>query len=302
VGWVLSDFSTPVRLAALHALAAAYAQADFISAMHVFTERFVPRMLEMARRDTEVGVRVAAAGVLGAIDRHGLLDEARRAQLCVLVYDREPKVRRAVSSFVRGVWEETVEERLVGRKANETEKKRAGVKALAELLVSWGRALDREEKGEDEESSTQDHDVEAEGSSQEQGHIQGAKWIKKKEVARLLSAEQRGRTALAVEALYDEIEVVSDWETLLDILLLDHSAVGGGQAAPKGKGRPKQAMGKGSQEYGAEKVVDEAWRLEEIEENVVLEVLVAALRKAKAEGASAAKKVIFIYSLSVYRG
>ncbi|EIN14604.1 hypothetical protein PUNSTDRAFT_140847 [Punctularia strigosozonata HHB-11173 SS5] len=291
IGWVLSDSSTPVRLSALHALSEAYKQEEYISSMHHFTERFSPRLLEMARRDTETGVRVAAVEILEAIDGHGLLDEEKRERLCVLVYDREPRVRRVVSGFVQGVWSEKVEERLVGRKADEAEKKMAGVKALAELLVEWGRALDREGKETEEDtSSALDQDVDADESSQGQSAVQGTGWTKKKAIARLLSSEQRGRTALAVEALYDEIEVVSDWEALLDILLLDHSAVGNGEAAPRGKARSKKGTGKGSQEKGPEKVVDEAWRLEEVEESVVLEALVAALRKAKAESSSTTKK------------
>ncbi|OBZ76095.1 Cohesin subunit psc3 [Grifola frondosa] len=265
VGWVLSDAHTHVRLEAVRALALAYEQTAYIgaAALQHFTERFKPRLVEMAVGDTELSVRVAVVQVLQAIDSHGLLEDEQRERLCLLVFDEEARVRKAVSGFVKGVWEESVEERLVGRKATDMEKSRVGVKALGMLLVNWGKALDKTSGNNDGD----DEDDVGLG----------------KEVASLVGPNPKGRTALAVEALWDEVEPVNDWENLLDVLLLDHSAVDEASSSQARSGRSK------GKQTAADAAVDEAWRLEEVEEAVLLEMLVAILRKAITDAASAKK-------------
>ncbi|KAI0827388.1 hypothetical protein BC628DRAFT_1369278 [Trametes gibbosa] len=272
VGWVLSDAHTQVRLEAVRALALAYEQTAYIgaAALQHFTERFKPRLVEMAVGDIELGVRVAVVQVLQTIDGHGLLEDEQRQQLCLLVFDEEARVRRAVSGFVKGVWDETVEERIVGRRSTDSDKHKAGVKALGMLLVNWGRALDKS-NGDSDADSEDGMDL-GEGSS---------KRVRAKEVASLVGANPKGRTALVVEALWDEVEPVRDWETLLDVLLLDHSAAGEENTRPSSRSKGKQAAN--------DSAVDEAWRLEEVEEAVLLELLVASLRKALSDAANAKK-------------
>jgi cohesin complex subunit SA-1/2 len=269
---VLSDTNTQVRLEAVKALAGVYRQVDYIGTLNPFTERFKPRLIEMATGDTELSVRVAVIQVLEAIYNHSLLEDEEREKLCLLVFDEEAKVRRAVSGFVKGVWTEDVEERLVGKKAGDVMTARVGVKVLAMLMVKWGKTLDKTNReGEEEEE-------EMDGS---EDSMQGDRV---KDVAGLVKLGQKGRTALAVEALWHEVEPISDWEGLLEVLLLDHSAVGeNANASP----RKRRANGKA---HADDDAVDEAWRLEEVEETILLEVLVAALRWVKVE-ASSTKKV-----------
>ncbi|KAI0698963.1 hypothetical protein C8T65DRAFT_719862 [Cerioporus squamosus] len=271
VGWVLSDAQTQVRLEAVRALALAYDQTAYISAaaLQHFTERFKPRLVEMAVGDIELSIRVAVVQVLQTIESHGLLEDEQTQQLCLLVFDEEARVRRAVSGFVKGVWEQTVEERLVGRKASDSDKHRAGVKALGMLIVNWGRALDKQ-ADDGNGADGEDSDL-GEGPS---------KRVQAKEVASLVGPNPKGRTALVVEALWDEVEPVRDWETLLDVLLLDHSATDE-QSRPASRSKGKQAA--------SDETVDEAYRLEEVEEAVLLEMFVATLRKALADAATAKK-------------
>ncbi|KAA1471951.1 hypothetical protein DENSPDRAFT_148019 [Dentipellis sp. KUC8613] len=276
VGWVLSDGHTHVRLEAVKALSGVYQQADYIGSLQHFTDRFKPRLVEMATGDTELTIRVTVIAVLGAIDGHGLLEDEQRERLCLLVFDEEAKVRRAVSGFVRGVWNDMVEERLAGRKVSDQDQERAGVKALGMLLVKLGKALDKLIGQSDEDDTDNDGLAGGgEGSS-------GPKRVK--EVAALVGAEQKGRTALAVEALWDEVDPVQDWEALLDVLLLDHSATGDDEVSV-----PRNRRGKGKQTNG-DAGVDEAWRLEEVEEAVLLEVLVAAIRKVQVDATAAHSK------------
>ncbi|KAH6910734.1 cohesin subunit [Coprinopsis sp. MPI-PUGE-AT-0042] len=269
VGWVLSDANTQVRLEAVRALSGVYDQNDYIGSLNHFTERFKPRLLEMATSDTELSVRVAVIQVLGAIDGHSLLEEEEREKLCLLVYDEEPKVRKAVSHFVHNLWEESVEELVVGNsKLSDLDKTRVGIKALASLLVKWSKALDEIDGGMEEQDDAVD-DAASRTSRRD----------RRKEIWGLLgAADGRGRIALTVEALWDEIESVQEWEEILNVLLLDHS----------------KAEGSGSRAGGsrdADSRVLDLWRLEEVEETVLLEVLVSSVQKLKDE-AGAAKKVV----------
>ncbi|EJD02028.1 uncharacterized protein FOMMEDRAFT_124206 [Fomitiporia mediterranea MF3/22] len=274
IGWVLSDTNIHVRLEAVKALASLYAKPDYMISLQSFTERFKPRLVEMATGDTEMAVRVAVVQVLSAVDAQGLLDESQRVTLCLLIFDKDAKVRRAVSDFVRGVWEDAAQQRLVGKKnPTEKEKKRADLKALAQLLVQWGRSLDRL-------STEIGNDLDGDSSSQDDGPS-----VARRETSIILESQQKSRTTLAVEALWDEVEVVSDWEAMLDLLLLDHSA----GVDPSQGGTPVSARRKKTKKVVDDVLVDEAWRLEEAEEAILLDVFVATLRQSKI-GAAAAKK------------
>lgn len=267
VGWVLSDASTPVRLEAVRALAVVYAQSEYVGSLTHFTERFKPRLLEMAGGDTELSVRTTVIGVLSAIDGNALLEDEERERMCLLLFDAEARVRKAVSPFVAGVWQEVAEERLsavAGRNKGEKIKSRVGVKALTMLVVKWGKALDRASEAAEEESEG------GEGVSSRRIHLPSSSGV-----------DPRGRIVLAVEALWDEVDAVNDWECILDVLLLDHSA-----------GRDDDMEGPDSLVESARNTVDPAWRLSEVEETVLLEVLVASLRRTKL-ASTTGKKVRF---------
>ena len=65
VGWTLSDTNNPVRLESVRALSNIYDSPEHIASLQAFTERFKGRFVEMAQRDTDLGVRVLMVGVLG---------------------------------------------------------------------------------------------------------------------------------------------------------------------------------------------------------------------------------------------
>ncbi|KAF9029519.1 hypothetical protein BDZ89DRAFT_1065307 [Hymenopellis radicata] len=284
VGWVLSDADAHVRTAAVKALQVVYMSSvseHLLTSLNHFTERFKPRLVEMAEADVDVNVRVGVLNVLEAIEKTGMLGEEERERLGALVFCSEPKVRKAVGGFVRGVWEEWVEERDVemGGKSKE-DKDRMGVKGIASLLVKWGKALDEAAGEEDDEEQD---------SEQKKAKA-------KTEIASLAAERSKthgdGRTALATEALWDELEPVRDWSGILDVLLLDHSASAESQAAatgkkgkkarPKGKSRSAATTAVDDEEEDTESVsVDESWRLEEVEEAVLLELLVSSIIKTK---------------------
>ncbi|KAF8717150.1 hypothetical protein AX14_012211 [Amanita brunnescens Koide BX004] len=249
----------------------------------------------MATMDVDVSVRVPVIHVLAAIDGYSLLEEEEREQLCLLVFDEEPRVRKAVSGFVRGIWEEAVDERSAGKKGwSAKDKERVGIKALAASLVQWGKTLDKM-VGDDSDSEVLDINEGAEGDDDE-GRTQMRRLQRQRKELVALTRDAVGRTALVVEALWAEVDPVREWEDLLDFLLLDHSAAANGMdedelperpgaSVRRGNGRREdgESAENGESENSAVVVIDEAWRLEEVEEGVLLEVLVAAIRRAKAD-------------------
>lgn len=277
VGWVLSDSSTQVRLEAVKSLSSVYQQSEYVVSLNHFTERFKPRLIQMATSDTELAVRVAVIQVLGAIDEQSLLEEDEREKMCLLVFDEDAKVRKAVAQFVKGVWDESVQERLATKsKPSEKDKERTGIKVFGNLLVKWGKALD---------TAAAEGQGDGDGADKESlSSGEGSSRVRNPQVASLMGSTQKGRTALSVEALWNQVDLVSNWEALLDVLLLDHSAGGeDGTGETRGrKGRAKQTI--------EESAVDDVWRLDEIEESLLLEALLAVLVRAKAE-ASSGKKV-----------
>ena len=266
IGWVFSDENTHVRLEAVRTLEDAYEQEGYISSLQTFTSRFRKRLTQMATSDVDVSVRVSVIQVLKSIDHHSLLDDDQRGELCLLIFDEDPRIRKGVSGFVKGVWEGHVSDLLARKELSGREKQQAEVKCLASLLVKWGKVLDkltiREDSSEDEESP-----------SKRMGGI-----------ASVMDPEKKGRTALAVEALWDEIDPISNWEGLLDLLLLDHSAA----VEEEDDEAPSSSSGPNGRT-----IVDAAWRLSEAEEAIMLEVFTGSIRKAVGEAAAAKKVCLF---------
>ncbi|KAJ1301134.1 hypothetical protein OPQ81_003546 [Rhizoctonia solani] len=278
IGWLLSDMNTTVRLEAIKALSALYTSSDnsTVLALTNFTERFKPRLLQMAAQDSDVGVRVAVARVLTDIDTQGLLEEEEQAPLCLLVFDVEARVRKAVAGFVRGVWEASVEEKLQGRnskgKEREKDKQRAGVKCLLSSLVEWIKLADATSNTTNETEDDPDSSQQPPQTQQTSGAV----------VSLLLnSTGTKSRIALAVSALWDELDVLREWNALLDHVLLDHS---GGLGAEIVSSPSKRRAAK-----GPEPGEDPAWRLTEAEESVAMEVVIAVLGCVKEEAAQSKK-------------
>ncbi len=240
----------------------------------------------MAKHDTELSVRVAMIQVLEAIDKHSLLDDDQRESLCLLIFDQQHRVRKAISPFVQSIWHETVAQRSVRRRGgDERERSFANAKALTTLLVSWEKAL-----------SKTGGLLQSEDGSGTRTTPEGAASVDVEMT--ILASEQRSRISLAIEALWDHVDVVKNWEAIIQLLLLDHSNTVGTESVPasasklrkKSKASPSQKR-RGEDD---EDVADEAWRLEETEETVLLNVLLASLQKTYADSMN--KKAVSLFT------
>ncbi|KAN0066163.1 cohesin complex subunit [Thecaphora frezii] len=274
VGWVLSDADAGVRMAAIRAMTGLYTRDQFVGSIRHFTEMFKGRLVQMATGDVDLSVRIATISVLVLIDRHDLLDEEQRDSLATHIFDVEPKVRTAVASFVASILEDEVRERseaLGGRSAaakkpanrqdeSSAEVAKLRLKCLASLLVKYGHRLDTADP------STGDLDA-------DEGDPTSASIQKQAEdLKTMIDGAKEGRVGMAIEALWDAVEEIQEWQPLIDLLLLDHSHRGE-QGSANGSGGSTSAKG------GDQNLAPESYRLDAEEEAVLVEALVSILRK-----------------------
>src|SRR3954452_3100265 len=94
------------RKEAIKALSRLYINETFISGLRNFTERFKPRLIEMALQESELSVRTTTISLLTQIYRSGLLDNEDRDDLSLLIYSDLPKVRKSIAPFVKDLLDE----------------------------------------------------------------------------------------------------------------------------------------------------------------------------------------------------
>ncbi|KAG0252704.1 hypothetical protein BG011_006843 [Mortierella polycephala] len=251
LGWAVSDKAAMVRLEALKVLAKLYENENQASALRTFTAKLTDRVVDMAVGESDTAARLGAIRVATLIHKHGQLEEEDQVKLSTLIFGANAKVRKALAKFVKAhVWENEVEGRLAtcellvsSPQSEETQVKKNWIelKSLVSFLITVGKT-DREQ---------------GEAAAHEEDHEDVAG-------SRLFEETKAGRIALAVEALWSEIEALKDWKSIAEYLIKDHSSTSVASSS------------KGSQSKPA--TLEDCYHLEEEEENVLLEVLVASLQ------------------------
>jgi len=208
LGWVLSDTFAPTRAEVIKQLAKLFKNKDNVARLRTFTERFRARLVEMSARDSEASVRAATVELLDTIRKTGLLEPDDIDNVGRLIFDTEPRVRKAVAGFfaanINDLFETTLEDfggeeslaEVLGEEDDEDyDTPRMGwlkLKCVAETLQSYD--------AEDEEDNT-----EREGE------------------ANLVATSPDSRYALAAQTIYDGIPEAREWEILAAYLLCDFS-------------------------------------------------------------------------------
>ncbi|RMY68916.1 hypothetical protein D0863_06796 [Hortaea werneckii] len=220
LGWVLSDTSSATRLEVLKQLHRLYKIQDMLGGLKTFTEKFRPRMVEIATTDAETNVRVAGIELLDLLRENGLLEADDVDAVGRLIFDADPKVRKAVAGFfaenVNDYYNskvddlgghESLEETLpeVGEDDNEAPRLEwIKLKSLAELLQTYDT---------DDALPSQIERNRADGSLSLQLGIGDS------------------RFTLAADVLFEKIDEIQDWQMLAGYLLFDHSSGVAGRAA-----------------------------------------------------------------------
>ena len=211
LGWVLSDVSAPTRAEVVKQLHRLYKNKDNVGRLRAFTEKFRSRMVEMATQDAEPTIRASVVELLDMIREVGLLDPDDIDTIGKLIFDSEPRVRKAVAGFfaenITDLFESTVEE-LGGEEVldealgdspeddfDTPRKSWLKLKCLAEVLQSYDS----------------DSDVD---SSAGVGIIDNG----------IVPDTLETRYAMAAQSICEGVPEAKEWETVAGYLLYDHSS------------------------------------------------------------------------------
>ncbi|KAF7714297.1 Uncharacterized protein PECH_000425 [Penicillium ucsense] len=244
LGWTLADVVAHTRLVVLEQLLPLYENKDNVAVLHSFTDRFRPRIVEMASRDADIHVRVAAIELLVHLREGGLLEPGDIDAVGRLVFDIDPRVRKTAGRFfaanVQDAFESSIEE--VADEVNEMfaddededeyeSPKRSWIKF--KTLVEIFQAYD----DQDEEKAPES-------------------------VRNVLpGAPADSRFVLATEAIYPYVEELSQWQSLAGYLLYDHSQI---------EDEPEEDDATG--------LVRTLYKMSEGQESILLEILCAAVK------------------------
>ncbi|KAI9930373.1 hypothetical protein ASPWEDRAFT_458345 [Aspergillus wentii DTO 134E9] len=246
-GWILSDANAPTRATVIAQLHSLYENKDNIVGLRSFTERFRHRMVEMAAQDADIGVRASAVELLDLIRDAGLIEPTDVDTVGRLVFDSEPRIRKAAGSFfvanVQDVFDSTTEE--VGDEINEMfgdededdfeSPKRSWIKfkCLTDILQAYD---EQENELKPERTSSAPRDA-------------------------LSGAPVDSRFVLATEAIYPHFEELAQWQSLAGYLLYDHSQI---------EDNPSEDDASG--------IVRNMYKMQEGQEVTLLEVLCCAVK------------------------
>lgn len=234
LGWVLSDTVANTRSVVVHQLRRLYQNKDNIAGLRSFTERFRPRIVEMAARDSEIGVRATAIDLLDLIRDAGLLEPDDIDSIGRLVFDAESRVRKAAGRFfvanIQDVYDSTLEDveedDLNEFFADEDEDNFEAPK------LSWIRYKCLAD-------ILQIYDGQEPDLRDEQGNLASR--------TDFAGAGADSRYVLATEAIYPHLKELDQWESLAGFLLYDHSQIpdqpNGGDTASSVKSLYKLAEG-----------------------------------------------------------
>lgn len=253
LGWVLSDAHPPTRIEVVRQLARLFRDENKLAGLKTFTERFRPRIVEMATHDAENHVRAAAVELLDILREAGFLEPDDIDSVGKLIFDSDAKVRKSVVGFfaenVTAAYEALVEdmggeealnEALASPDEDEEEYHNPRLEWLKlKCLVDQLLSYDQDET----ELPSQIQRISATGA--ELG---------------LITAGVESRRSLAAQALYDAVPEIRSWEVIAGYLLYDHS-----QSTQKTGGED------------AEAVLRQNCQLEERHETVLLDVLNASV-------------------------
>jgi cohesin complex subunit SA-1/2 len=259
MGWVLSDTSGQTRAEVVRQLQRLFNDKDNIAGLRTFTERFRPRLVEMATRDADINVRVLAIELLDSVRDAGFLEPDDIDVIGKLLFDSEPRVRKAVAGFfvenIQDLYDTKIDE-LGGEEAVEEALARDDEEDYDHPRLSWIKLKCLVEVLQAYDSEDDDLEI--------------------NEAGFLVATGVESRFALAAQALYDKVPEIKEWEVLAGYILYDHSET-------SSKPRKKDDV---------EKVLKRECKLDEQEEIVLLEVLnaVVTLSILHAEGIDPSKK------------
>ena len=231
LGWMLSDVTPQTRQEVLKQLARVFKR-DAEKLGH-FIDRFRPRLVEMATKDADASVRVAAIAVVQTLKDMGMLEPEEVDAIGRLIFDTELRVRRAVLDFFAGCVNDAIEikveemggddvvEEIFGDSDEDDYSKPRrdwiAIKCLAEILASYNAQIEDEVHTEP---------------------------LRNLEIAidMVDPVALETRISLATQALYEKIEQVKNWELMSGYLLYDHTVSSKSKSKSKSRGSSNETI------------------------------------------------------------
>ena len=208
LGWVLSDTFPSSRAEVVKQLSRLFKNKDNVGRLRQFTERFRARLVEMSVQDSEVSIRASTVELLDMIRETGLLEPDDIDAVGRLIFDTEPRVRKAVAGFfaknMDDYFETTLEE--FGGEEGLTETLGEEVDDYDTPRISWLKLKCVAE-------ALQSYDAEDEDQDATPRDIDGG----------LVAVGHESRYALAAQTICDGIPESRDWEVIAGYLLYDFS-------------------------------------------------------------------------------
>lgn len=242
LGWMLSDAAAQTRSVAVAQLLSLYKNKDNIAGLRSFTERFRQRIVEMAAQDADAGVRTSVVELLDLVRDAGLIEPSDIDIVGRLVFDSEPRVRKAAGRFfvanIQDVFDSITEEvteeinDLFGEDDDDlTSPQRSWIKfkCLTDVLQAY---------------DTQENELKSRRPAPRDT---------------LSGASVDSRFVLATESIYPHLTELSQWQSLAGYLLYDHSQISDATDDTTG-------------------VVRNLYKMQEGQEVILLEVLCCAVK------------------------
>ncbi|KAK4203296.1 putative cohesin subunit [Triangularia verruculosa] len=256
LGWMLTDVMPQTRLESLKQVTRLFKR-DAEKLGH-FIDRFRPRLVEMATKDSDVSVRVAAILAIHILKDTGMLEPDEIDSIGRLIFDSELRVRRAVIDFFAGCVNDSIEgkveqlggsdviDEVLGEEDDDDysspRRDWISIKCLAELLAAYDAQL------EEEISTAPPRGLDI-------------------AVEMIQAVAPETRISLASQVLYEKIDQVKNWEILSGYLLHDHTT--------STKSKSKSRASKSNSNEAAFKA---AVAPEGHEEAIILEILASAVK------------------------
>jgi cohesin complex subunit SA-1/2 len=207
LGWVLSDTVAQTRAEVVKQVKLLFKNPGHIGPLRGFINRFRNRIVEIGARDAEPGVRAETIELLDRLRDAELLEAADIDTIGRLIFDSEPRVRKAVAKFfvsnLDDLYKASIEpigdlDSILPKVQEEEDylsPSRTWIKF--KCLAATLRAYDGNEEDSDDRGTT----------------------------TMLVAPNMDSRYMLATQAIFPHMQELQDWEALAGYLLYDHSAI-----------------------------------------------------------------------------
>ncbi|KAI9203624.1 uncharacterized protein BJ171DRAFT_509115 [Polychytrium aggregatum] len=228
LGWLLFDKEPHVRSEAIQSLAKLFESnnIEVTSGLLPFVERFKSRLLEMAFRDKDSGVRLNAASTLVQIALGDMLDNDTRDQLLQLLVVDDRKVNSQIAKLAaKTLKDDYIEPKVTSIKGSRSRAKlnRQWIE-LKCVAVFLAKLLDGVQEGSDSQRLSDSgpslpREASAGSDPRRCEQLEFTRWLT--EIRGEGASMAYHRIKIAVESLYSSMEALQDWHAMANYLSKD---------------------------------------------------------------------------------